>query len=388
MPNLWLDHRCQDSGMSLPRVLIYTNAVVPYRVPIFEQIAETTDLTVAFAREKANDRLWQVRLESWSFQHAVLAHRTVKLGNSAQIINPDLLRYLWGLDFDVAIVGNNRQTALSEWMIALVTLIRSRPLIAWTGITRGENRFARSGHRLQQLFDLQRRLLFRRAAAIVAYGTATRQLLTEHGMPREKIFAGTQVMPSDQLPPPRTGSKEPGVTGKTVVLSVNYFVPRKGLDILITAFQEVAGPDHVLVLVGTGPEEEALRQLANGDHRIRFPGYQDGADKTAWYAAADLFVLPTLHDPWGLVVNEAMAFGLPIIATDAAGCAPDLVRDNGLVVPAGDINALAGALEQLLSDQSLRREMGERSRAIIADYTVNAACETFLDAITYALEKR
>ena len=110
--------------------------------------------------------------------------------------------------------------------------------------------------------------------------------------------------------------------------------------------------------------------------------------RTAWYAAADLFAFPTLHDPWGLVVNEAMAFGLPIVATDAAGCAPDLVQGNGLVVPAGNVDALAAALAQLLTDEALRCEMGQRSRAIIADYTVEAACSTFLRAIHHALEKR
>jgi glycosyltransferase involved in cell wall biosynthesis len=139
--------------------------------------------------------------------------------------------------------------------------------------------------------------------------------------------------------------------------------------------------------VGSGPEEERLRQLADGDDRILFPGYRDGACKTAWYAAADLFVFPSLHDPWGLVVNEAMAFGLPIIASDAAGCVPDLLQDNGLVVPAGDTDALEDALAQLLRAKTRRRAMGNSSREIISKYTVEFACSAFLQAIEHALGK-
>jgi glycosyltransferase involved in cell wall biosynthesis len=241
---------------------------------------------------------------------------------------------------------------------------------------------------LQRLLILNRYRLFRRAAAIVAYGTATCNYLAELGVPKDKTFSGTQVVPDEQLPPPAADRAALGLAGRTIVLSVNYLLPRKGLDVLIKAFQQVAGPDDVLVLVGSGPEEAHLRNLASGDNRILFPGHQSGANKTAWYAAADLFAFPTLHDPWGLVVNEAMAFGLPIIATDAAGCALDLVQDNGLVVPAGDVGALADALSQLLTDERLRRKMGQRSQAIIADYTVEMARDTFLQAIHHALEKR
>lgn len=368
-------------------VLLFTNTIAPYRLPVFQQLAQQVDLHVLFAQGTTADRQWRAQLDRYTFHHIILPSRMVRVSNAVQVIHPSLLSHLRHSDFDVAILGDNRQTALSGMWIGLAALARRRPLIIWTGATRGEANIARSSRGLQRLFELVRRLMFRHAAAIVTYGTATRRYLATWGVPMDKIFAGTQVVPAAQLPPPAADRTSLGVAGKTVVLSVNYLVPRKGLDVLIRAFRKVAGPDDMLVLVGSGPEEGALRRLADGDHRILFPGYRDGADKTAWYAAADLFVFPTLHDPWGLVVNEAMAFGLPIIATDAAGCAPDLVQSNGLVVPAGDVDALADALRQLLADEPLRQEMGQRSRAIIANYTVEAACDTFLQAINHALAK-
>jgi glycosyltransferase involved in cell wall biosynthesis len=371
----------------MPNVLLFTNTIAPYRLPVFQQLSQMVDLKVLFAQGRTTDRRWDAQLTSYSFPHTILPHRTVRLGNAAQVINPSLLAHLWHSDFDVAVLGDNRQTALSGLLVDLIALVRRRPLILWTGITSGEASVARSSYGLQRLFTLYRRTLFRHAAAIVAYGTATRHYLAELGVSEDKVFSGTQVMPIGQLPPPAADKAALGLAGKTVVLSVNYLIPRKGLDVLIKAFQRVAGPDDVLVLVGSGPEEEALRQLTDGNDRILFPGYQSGVQKTAWYAAADLFVFPTLHDPWGLVVNEAMAFGLPIIATEAAGCVPDLVQDNGLVVPAGNTNALATAVAQLLTDEALRRKMGQRSQHIISAYTVETARDTFLQAINRALEK-
>lgn len=370
----------------MPRVLLFTNTVAPYRLPVFQKLSQAVDLQVIFAHPKSADRRWDGWLSEYSFRHTVLPHLTLRLGSAAQVINPSLLAYLMCSDFDVAILGDNRQTTISGLLMSWGALVRRRPLIVWTGITPGEARIARSSVSLQRLLALYQRCLFGRATAIVTYGSVTRRYMANLGVPEENLFSGTQVVPEGQLPPPAANKSALGLSEKTVILSVNYLLPRKGLDVLIKAFLLAAGPKDVLVLAGSGPEEDRLRSLAGGDSRILFPGYQSGADKTAWYAAADLFVFPTLHDPWGLVVNEAMAFGLPIIVTDAAGCIPDLLRDNGSVVPAGDVEALAEALSQLLSDEALRHEMGRRSRGIIAPYTVEFACRTFVQAIQYALE--
>jgi glycosyltransferase involved in cell wall biosynthesis len=99
----------------------------------------------------------------------------------------------------------------------------------------------------------------------------------------------------------------------------------------------------------------------------------------AIYAAADVFVLPSENEPWGLAVNEAMCAGLPIVTSDAVGCAVDLVQDgvNGAIFPVADGKALAGALELMLRDSDLRRRMGAASSAIIANWSY-AECLTGL----------
>src|SRR6185295_13276085 len=103
-----------------------------------------------------------------------------------------------------------------------------------------------------------------------------------------------------------------------------------------------------LVLVGDGPESKSLRELASARNlrRVRFAGSREPSELPGIYAAADLFVLPSRHEPWGVVVNEAMAAGLPVVLSDRVGAAPDLLVDgaNGRLFPAGDAGRLADAI--------------------------------------------
>ena len=146
----------------MPKILLFTNTVAPYRLPVFQQLAQAVDLYVLFAQGKTADRRWRVQPETYTFRHTVLSHRTLRLGSVAQVINPALLAYLRHTDFDVAILGDNRQTVLSGLLVELIALVRRRPLIVWSGITPGEASVARSGYGLQRLFSLYRRSLFRR----------------------------------------------------------------------------------------------------------------------------------------------------------------------------------------------------------------------------------
>ena len=108
-----------------------------------------------------------------------------------------------------------------------------------------------------------------------------------------------------------------------------------------------------------------------------------------YYIAADIFVLPTLSDPWGLVVNEAMIFGLPIICTDTAGVAYDLVREgiNGFVVKAGNSDVLYAALKRLCDDPELRETMGKESLKIIKGYTPEKWARNFINAVEEVLRR-
>ncbi|MCW2249607.1 glycosyltransferase involved in cell wall biosynthesis [Azospirillum fermentarium] len=158
-----------------------------------------------------------------------------------------------------------------------------------------------------------------------------------------------------------------------VILFVARLLELKRPDTLLAAYARIAGGAEAeqpyLVFVGDGPMHESLAAEAArlGLNRVRFAGFEGQLRLPAYYAMADVFVLPSEWEPWGLVVNEAMSCGVPVIVSDRVGCQTDLVRDGdtGLVVPTGDIDALAAALRRLLTDRTAAATMGEAGRALI-----------------------
>ena len=119
---------------------------------------------------------------------------------------------------------------------------------------------------------------------------------------------------------------------------------------------------------------------------VCFPGFAQREDLAALYTLADLLVLPTHSDPWGLVVNEAMACGLPIIVSSVAGCSADLVENgwNGYVVPLQDSEKLSAAIDSLVRHPELRQQMSARSLERIRIFSPEACAEGLAAAATFA----
>jgi glycosyltransferase involved in cell wall biosynthesis len=143
---------------------------------------------------------------------------------------------------------------------------------------------------------------------------------------------------------------------------------------LIEAYAQVVRKTPcALVFVGDGPlraDLEAYKQDHKLDH-VYFVGFRNQSELPNFYATADVFVLPSKIEPWGLVINEAMCFGLPILTTDRVGAGKDLVQPglNGFIFPADSVEALENYLTLVLSDSELRREMGIKSREIIRKWS-------------------
>jgi glycosyltransferase involved in cell wall biosynthesis len=152
----------------------------------------------------------------------------------------------------------------------------------------------------------------------------------------------------------------------------------KGLSVLLRAWRHsgLSAPAAALVLVGGGP----IRARAAATGAALLEGPADAETLRGFYAGSDVVVLPSIHtrdfrEPWGLVTNEAFNQGVPVIATDAVGAAAGGLIEHertGLVVPAGDAEALAGALRRLHDDPALRARLGAAARAAVASYTHDA----------------
>ena len=163
--------------------------------------------------------------------------------------------------------------------------------------------------------------------------------------------------------------------GRPVILFASKFSARKRPDDLLEAYERlIAGiPEAALrpylLYVGDGEMRVALERAAaaKGLGDVRFLGFRNQTELPAFFDLCDVFVLVSSHEPWGLVVNEAMASGRAVVVGDEVGCAADIVRANvnGFVVKPGDIVGLACALGEALSSPERSRAMGEAGRAII-----------------------
>jgi glycosyltransferase involved in cell wall biosynthesis len=171
---------------------------------------------------------------------------------------------------------------------------------------------------------------------------------------------------------------------EAVALYVGRLEEDKGVDLLLAAFAGAAAQyeNLRLVIAGDGSLRGRVNAGAAADRRIVYLGRLSGDDVLRAYVAADFLVLPSRFEPWGLVVNEAMGCGLPVILSDRVGCADDLVRgrETGLVVAAGDEAALAAAMVRLARDEAPRRPMGQAAEKLISSWTLGNEARNVISA--------
>jgi glycosyltransferase involved in cell wall biosynthesis len=162
---------------------------------------------------------------------------------------------------------------------------------------------------------------------------------------------------------------------RPVILFASKLQERKRCADLLAAHRMVGNrpSSHrpYLLIVGDGEERQRLEQAAEGDPLVRFLGFRNQTELPRFFDLCDVFVLPSVHEPWGLVVNEAMNAGRAVIASDDVGCQEDLVRDgvNGAVFPACDVPGLARAIERVLASPETAAQMGEHGRRMVAEYS-------------------
>jgi len=154
------------------------------------------------------------------------------------------------------------------------------------------------------------------------------------------------------------------------------------------------GKNVILHIVGDGPEIKSLNDMVNKakiSDNVIFWGFKDNRDLANFYAFADLLVLPTLSDIWGLVLNEGMSAGLPVVASKYAGASYDLVQEgiNGFVVDPTDIKEMTNKLRIIIENQSLRKRMASNAQKIMLEkFTVEKSAQKFVDAMKYLFEHR
>lgn len=247
---------------------------------------------------------------------------------------------------------------------------------------------------------LKRRLLDGVGAGFVA-GRRAADYLAHLGVPADRQFQTLDVIDNTYFEAGAAAARSDRAKERHARgLPENYFlcvarmVPKKNLTGLLAAYHEYvrrAGREAWrLVLSGSGPLETELRSETERSGlaaAVHFAGFQQYPDLPAYYGLARAFVLPSFSDQWGLVVNEAMAAGLPVLVSDRCGCADDLIEGgvNGYAFDPADREDLVRRLVEISAATPERLEaMGRRSRAIIARYSLAGYADGFWAAVNCA----
>jgi UDP-glucose:(heptosyl)LPS alpha-1,3-glucosyltransferase len=225
---------------------------------------------------------------------------------------------------------------------------------------------------------------------VAVSGQVREDLVRVHGVPPERISVVPYAIDLDRFRSlSANGLRDRlGVTGDaSLLLFVGHDFERKGLGEAIAAV--AALPEVHLAVAGDGPRDdyEAAAQRAGASHRVHFVGGTDEPERL--FAEADLFLLPTRNDVWGIAILEALAAGVPVVTTEAAGAAPVVSSSGaGVVLRDGDPRALREALAPLLADEARRRELGQRGRAAASAYGVDALADATIAVYERALGGR
>lgn len=351
------------------KVLWLTNIPSPYRVEFFSMLGQKCDLTVVFEKDSSNERdgSWK----KYSFQNFEGIILKGLKTSTDQAFDPGIIKYIRP-EYDKIIVSN----FLTPTGIFAVGYLKAKRIAYYLESDGG-------------FYSKPNPLV----GAIKKFAISNAKGYFSTGKAHDDYYVGNGADPSRLIRYPFSSYRECSVlskpvtveektrirakqgipTNKEVVITVGQFIPRKGFDVLLKA---VHGLDVLTYIIGGTPSQEYL-ELA--DENVRFLPFMRKKEIFQWFMAADLFVLPTRYDIWGLVVGEAMACGLPVITTSKCLAGLEMVQDgvNGYLVETKNVEQLKEKIIKALSEKT--ESMSLDSLAVARKYTLEKMVDKHID---------
>lgn len=382
-------HRSPDKPRR-SRLAIISSHPIQYQAPLFRRLEargvleldvfflSTHGLTPSFDPGFGRDVNFDVPLLE-GYRHFFLPNlsRGFPVGHPLSVINPRLVTALRTGTYDAVLVHG--YATVSMWLALATARLSGIPFIL-----RGESR-ADTDVRLPAWKAIAKRALIGRlvktAAACAAIGKRNSEFYLQYGAePSRVVLAPYSVDVERFAQAGRRGRESRSARLRTLGLTqdrpVILFAAKlqhwkRPLD-LLAAFQLMSVPANLL-FVGDGPLRGELETRMNRFPSGRVLGFMNQQELGELYGMADVFVLPSEKEPWGLAVNEALAAGTPVVVSDQVGCAPDLITPStGAVVPVADPNALARALDALCGNPRRLHQMRPSASAIASKYSLDA----------------
>lgn len=382
--------------MAMPFKLAVLNShPIQYFAPLYRRLAQEPDidLTVYFCHAMGAEEYFdsgfgenvkwdRPLLEGYRYKILPNLWQGTRAGSFFNPFNPAIVRELYHERFDALWVhGHNRLT----YLVAIVAA-RVLGIPVWM---RGETHLLLQRRRLKKALRRPVMSLFYRwlCAACLPIGSRNAEFYHYHGVAEQKLFRVPYTIDNDFFIQALAGyaGQVEALRQKLhlhptmpILLFVSKLTGRKNPLLLLQAYRHLRdqGIAAQLVFVGSGPEEPALKAYVaeHGLPDVHFLGFRNQSELPMFYALGDVFVLPSVNEPWGLVINEAMCARLPIVASDEIGAVADLVQHgkNGFTFPAGNLDLLTQYLATLCSDPGLRQRMGQASYDLITTWSYEA----------------
>jgi glycosyltransferase involved in cell wall biosynthesis len=363
------------------KLVVLTEIIAPYRIPVFNALAQRSGVNLHVIFLSENDpslRQWRVYKDDIRFSYEVLPSWRRRLGKYNVLVNRGVEKALRTAAPEVVLCGG--YSYLASWQAMRWSRANRVPFYVWVESTLADQR---RGTRVVE--SLKRRFL-ESANGFVVPGRSSAEYLASFGISADRVFtapnavdveffsehAGRARQDAEAL---RNGLGLP----KRYFLFVGRLVRDKGVFDLLEAYGRMDSNTRSevgVVFVGDGAARAELERQAATivPGTVKFAGFVHREELATYYALSDMLVFPTYSDTWGLVVNEAMSCGLPVIAASDAGCTADLVTDgwNGRVFEAGNVSQLSSIMTDLMNNPEMRSRMGRNSRACIEGFRPEA----------------
>lgn len=363
----------------MKKVVFLTNYPSPYRVQFFDELGKYMDVTVLFS-ERKEDKTH--RSADWYIQSQG-NFKIVQLTRTAMVRGRDLCldvtKYL-KLDWDAIILCGYS----SPTIMYAMSWLRMKKIPFYMEVDGG---LVREDSKLKYQF---KKTLVSAATYWISSGKQTTKYLVHYGAKEAQVFhyPFTSLWEKDILEKVPSDAekqqlrKELGMSGEKILLYVGRYDPRKGMDELLHITPKLDENTGVYFVGGEPKEEHLTFCRENGVKNAHFVGFKKKDELALYYKAADVLVLPTWSDVWGLVINEAMAFGLPVITTEKCVAGMELVENgvNGYIVPIQREEALLEACRRILQEDY--RKMGETALETIRPYTVENMVKAHVEIFT------
>lgn len=353
----------------MKNIALITNIPAPYRVKQFDKVSEISSNNFCFFyfAKTASYRNWNI---------PGIKHKHIFLNKDSSDKNfKSVYQELKQFKPDVIITCGFTPIMLKAWFFSLRNKI---PHISFTDSWIHPVSLLKIRHRII------RKIVWRFTNAFICVGKKGRQLLQAYGAQEEEIFEAPLAIDNDYFKKFLREEKKYDImfSGRFINIKQPLFFVN-----LANRLKKIH-PNLKVLIIGNGiQKDEIIKQLKKNEIDYCYPGFIQQEQLPKYYASSKIFIFPTLNDTWGLVANEAMAVGVPVITTPYAGVSDDLVLDgkNGYILPL-DENLWVEKIKNLLNDDTLYNRFSHNALEKVQDFSIEAAAKGIINAVNYILK--